>query len=105
METTQGISLFSYLYLKLAKILYFSNYVLRFFFYKVGEQEGRTNSAPGVVREVVWHQWEGTGGRERGRRMNIVQIMCTHVINAKMVPVETLLGLGGEGNEREQWKG
>jgi hypothetical protein len=47
METAQGISLCSYLYLKLAKMSCFSNYVLCFFFYKIGEQEGRTGSAGG----------------------------------------------------------
>jgi hypothetical protein len=31
--------------LKLARIPCFSNYVLCFFFYKIGEQEGRTDSA------------------------------------------------------------
>jgi hypothetical protein len=42
METTQGISLCSYLYLKLAKMPCFSSYVLWVFFYKIGEQEGQT---------------------------------------------------------------
>jgi hypothetical protein len=41
METTQGISL----YLKLAKILCFSYYLLCFFLYKIREQEGGTGSA------------------------------------------------------------
>jgi hypothetical protein len=45
METTQGISLYSYFYLKLAKILCFSYYLLCFFFYKIGEQEDRTGSS------------------------------------------------------------
>jgi hypothetical protein len=44
-ETTQGISLCSYLYLKLAKTPCFSFAFLYFFFYKIGEQEGRTGSA------------------------------------------------------------
>jgi hypothetical protein len=44
METTQGISLYSYFYLKLAKTPCFYN-LLCFFFYKIGEQEGRTGSA------------------------------------------------------------
>jgi hypothetical protein len=42
METTQGISLCSYLYLKLAKC--HVSVILTFFFYKIGEQEGRTGS-------------------------------------------------------------
>jgi hypothetical protein len=42
MEAMLGISLYSYLYLKLAKMLCFS---FMFFFNKNGEQEGRTDSA------------------------------------------------------------
>jgi hypothetical protein len=45
MEETQGISLYSYLYLKLAKTPYFSFYPSWFFFYKIREQEGGTGSA------------------------------------------------------------
>jgi hypothetical protein len=48
METTQGISLCSYLYLKLAKMPCFSFYLLCFFFYKFGKQEGGTGSGWGV---------------------------------------------------------
>jgi hypothetical protein len=40
METTQGISFYSYLYLKLAKTPCFSYYLLCFFFYKIREQKG-----------------------------------------------------------------
>jgi hypothetical protein len=47
METTQGISLYSYLYLKLAKMTCFSYYRLCLFFNKIGEQEGITGSAWG----------------------------------------------------------
>jgi hypothetical protein len=36
----------------------------------------------------------GGGGRERGRRMNMVQIMYTYVCK---IPVETVLGIRGEG--------
>jgi hypothetical protein len=45
METTQGISLYNYPYLKLAKMSHFSYYLLCFFFNKTGEQEGGTGSA------------------------------------------------------------
>jgi hypothetical protein len=38
METTQGNSLCSHLYLKLAKMPCFSFYLLPFFFYKIREQ-------------------------------------------------------------------
>jgi hypothetical protein len=40
METMLGISLYSYLYLKLAKTLCLSYYLLCFLFNKIGEQEG-----------------------------------------------------------------
>jgi hypothetical protein len=43
METTQGISLNSYL--KLAKTPRFLYYLLLFFFYKIEQQEGGTGSA------------------------------------------------------------
>jgi hypothetical protein len=45
METTLGISLFSYLYLKLAKMLCLSYYLLCFLFNKIREEKGRTGSA------------------------------------------------------------
>jgi hypothetical protein len=62
METTQGNSLCSYLYLELAKISHFSFYLSCFFFYNIGEQEGGTGSDGGL-----WHWWEGRGGGERDR--------------------------------------
>jgi hypothetical protein len=43
-EAMLGISLYNYLYLKLAKTLCFSYYLLCFLFNKIGE-EGRTHSA------------------------------------------------------------
>jgi hypothetical protein len=45
MEAMLGISLYSYLYLKLAKTLCLSYYLLCFLFNKIGEEEGRTGSA------------------------------------------------------------
>jgi hypothetical protein len=42
---TLGISLYNYLYLKLAKMLFFPYYLLCFLFNKIGEQDGRTGSA------------------------------------------------------------
>jgi hypothetical protein len=74
METTQGNSLCSYLYFKLAKTLYFSFSLLSFFFYKSREMEGRTG---GEGKD--WHLWEG----RRWQRINTVQIMCTHVCKCK----------------------
>jgi hypothetical protein len=39
---------------------------------------------------------EEGGGRERGRRMNMVQIMYTHVWKCKkVIPVETVPGIRG----------
>jgi hypothetical protein len=45
MEAMLGISLYSYLYLKLAKTLCPSYYLLFFLFNKIGDQEGGTGSA------------------------------------------------------------
>jgi hypothetical protein len=72
-EATQGNSLCSDLYLKLAKTTCFSFYLLCFFFHKIGEQAGGTGSR--VVLALVG----GGGGGERGRKMNIVQIVYTHM--------------------------
>jgi hypothetical protein len=64
METTQRNSLYSYLYLKLAKTPCFS-YLSCFFFYKIREQVGTGG------------RWE-VGG-ERDKRINTEQIIYTHV--------------------------
>jgi hypothetical protein len=45
MEATLGISLYSYFYLKLAKMLWFSYYFFCFLFNKIRKQEGRIGSA------------------------------------------------------------
>jgi hypothetical protein len=74
----------------------FCNYVLCFFFYKIREQEGGTGSTLGEG----WHQWKGGDGGERGRRVNMVQIMNTDVCKCKMIPVETVPGIRREGDER-----
>jgi hypothetical protein len=52
MGTAQGISLYSYLYLKLAKYHFFSYYLLCFFFYKIGEQEGSMPQDGGGANNV-----------------------------------------------------
>jgi hypothetical protein len=65
MEATLGISLYSYLYLKLGKMLCLSYYLLCFLFNKTGEQEGRTVTA-----------WKGGWGE-------VAQTMCTHVSKCK----------------------
>jgi hypothetical protein len=45
MEAMLGISLYNYVYLRLAKTLCFSYYLLYFIFNKIGEQEEGTGSA------------------------------------------------------------
>jgi hypothetical protein len=45
MEATLGISLYSYPYLKLAKMLFLSYYLLCLLLKKIREQAGRTGSA------------------------------------------------------------
>jgi hypothetical protein len=53
MEATLGISLYSYLYLKQAKMLCLSYYLFCFFFNKIREQEGGTGSSQKEDREVA----------------------------------------------------
>jgi hypothetical protein len=59
MEAMLGTSLYSYLYLKLAKMLCLSYYLLCFLFNKIGE-EGRTGSA---WKRGVGEEREEVGGR------------------------------------------
>jgi hypothetical protein len=54
-ETIQGISLYSYLYLKLAKIPCFSYYLLYFFFYKETRGQNRFWWEVGVDMAQVMH--------------------------------------------------
>jgi hypothetical protein len=64
------------------------------------------------VEQVLWG-WErvlapvgvGGDGEERGKRMNMAQIMYIHYVNAKMIPVETVPGIGGRRNEGEELEG
>jgi hypothetical protein len=72
MEAMLGISLCSYLYLKLAKMLCLSYSLLCFLFNKIGE-EGRIGSA--------WKRgrWEGEGGIGRGQRGEMAQTMFAHM--------------------------
>jgi hypothetical protein len=64
MEAMLGISLYSYPYLKLAKTLCLSYYCLCLLFNKIGEQEGRTDSA---WKQGGRGQWKQVGGG-RGKR-------------------------------------
>jgi hypothetical protein len=64
METTQGDSLCSYLYLKLAKTPCFSFYLLWFLFHKIREWKGGTGSPQGGGRELALKgggRWWGKG--------------------------------------------
>jgi hypothetical protein len=86
MEISQENSLYSYLYLKQAKMSCFSLYLVSFFSYKIGEQEGITSPAKGES----WHQWEEGGDGEKGKKSKYGAIKCVHrYVNAKMIPVET----------------
>jgi hypothetical protein len=73
-----------------------------FFFYKIGEQESRTG--------LAWGGGVGTSGRREEvgkgcRRMNMVQILCTHVCKWKMRPVETIPGMEGARGTKENGQG
>jgi hypothetical protein len=61
-EGMLGISLYSYLYLKLAKTLCLSYYLLWFLFNKVREEAGRIGSAWKYVLGGVWRGLWGRGG-------------------------------------------
>jgi hypothetical protein len=67
MEAMLGISLDSYPYLKLTKMLCFSYYCLCLLFNRIGE-EGRTGSA-----------WEQGRGRVVGQGGEMAQTMCAHM--------------------------
>jgi hypothetical protein len=73
MELSQGNSLCSYFYLKQAKMSFF-------FFYKIREQEGRAGPAWG---EQCWYRGRGRGVGKGDRRVNMAQILCTHVCKCK----------------------
>jgi hypothetical protein len=70
MEAMLGISLYSYFYLKLAKVLCLSYYLLCFLFNKIGE-EGKTGFA----------YKQGIEGGEDGRGQVVLkaQMMNTHM--------------------------
>jgi hypothetical protein len=75
MEAMLGISLYSYAFLKLAKMLCLSYCCLCFLFNKIREQEGRTGSVQkwGGGLQGLGEGWMGRGG----------QTMYTHVSKCK----------------------
>jgi hypothetical protein len=73
MEAMIGISLYSYLYLKLAKMLFLSYYPLCFLLNKILEQEGRTSFTQNWVGRGSW--WEGMANN----------IYTCHVSTCKMI--------------------
>jgi hypothetical protein len=44
-----------------------------------------------------WYQWEGGDKKKEYRRVNVVEILCTHVFKWKNETVETIPGMRGEG--------
>jgi hypothetical protein len=74
-EAMLGISLYSYLYLKLPKTLCLSYYLLCFFFNKIREHEGGAGSAR------KWRRKRVCGGG--GRRGEVAQILYTHISISK----------------------
>jgi hypothetical protein len=71
-----------------------------FFFYKIGEQEGRTGPAGWEVVPVG-------GGRcgQWGKRVNMVQKCRYMYVNAKMIPVETIPRMGEGGIKKHSGGG
>jgi hypothetical protein len=96
MEISQGNSLCSYLYPNKQKC--------HFFIYKIREQEGRTGPAQ-EMRAGTSRRGEVVG--KGGWMVNTVQ-KCVHMyVNAKLIPVETIPGIGAEGiksNRRFEFK-
>jgi hypothetical protein len=64
-----------------------------------------------LVQVLLWGRGSvltlvgGGGSREEGKRVNIVQIMYTHVCKYKNDIYKTVLGIRGGRDEEEQWKG
>jgi hypothetical protein len=53
---------------------------------------------------VCWYQWEGGGSGERSRRVNRVQKYVHMYVNTKMIPVETIPGIGMGWDKGEPWR-
>jgi hypothetical protein len=52
-----------------------------------------------------WYQWEEEDVRKGCKRMNMVEYYVLVHENGKMRPVETVLGLGGEGLKENDGRG
>jgi hypothetical protein len=89
------------LYLKLAKHHVF---LLIFYVFSFTKSENRRAEQVLLGEGRKWHQWEGGSGRERDRRMNTTQIMCTHVCKCKNDNCWNGSGIVEE-NEGEWWRG
>jgi hypothetical protein len=82
LEMSQGNSLCTYLYLKQAKMSFFFFFLLQN--RRMGGEQNRSFLGG-------WYQWEG--GKGVGGR--IWCKYCVHMyVNTKMIPVETILGMG-----------
>jgi hypothetical protein len=95
MEISQGNSLGNYLYPKLAKTSCFSFLSFMFFLLQNQRTGGQNRSCVGGgVAKVGGGQVAG----EKGRRMNMVQIMYIHMyVNVTMILAEIVseIGVGG----------
>jgi hypothetical protein len=93
METTQGNSCVA---------IFISNYqkchVSLFIFYVFSSIKSENRRTEQVGGEY-WHWWKGGGDGERGRRINMVQIMYTYVYICKCKNVP---GIGGGEFEGEK---
>jgi hypothetical protein len=100
METTQRILLHSYLFLKLPKLPCCFYIFCIFSFYKIREQEGGTGSTKRWWGGG-WYQGQRDSGGEKDRRMNMVQIMYTHVSKCKNDTCWNCSRNWGRGHEKE----
>jgi hypothetical protein len=54
---------------------------------------------------VGWYQWEEGGGSRRVQKDKMVQKKYTHVCKCKLIPAETISGMGGERDKGEWSRG
>jgi hypothetical protein len=69
---------------------------MSFFFFSQNQRIGGQNKS---CFGGSWFRWEGEEVGKVYRRVNMVQILCTHIctifVNGKMIPIETIPGMGG----------